>query len=125
MPQWSTPRRAGPEHGPSSGGPPSRSRTTGICSRTIRILWVNRCSGKLLDAPPVSMLSSGRVRHFDEMEVDWGESFRTEGKEFAAAIAHGTQPDMDVQMAREVFAFQLAALRSDREGREVSLSEIR
>ena len=73
------------------------------------------------------MLSSGRVRHFDEMEVDWGESFRTGGKEFAAAIAHGTQPDMDVQMAREVFAFQLAALRSDREGREgreVSLSEI-
>ena len=88
------------------------------------ILWVNRCSGRLLDAPPVSLRQGIKTRHFDDMETDWGESFRVGGEEFARAIRDGSQPDMDVSFARHVFLFQQAALVSADQSRQVSLSEI-
>ncbi|NQW17567.1 MAG: Gfo/Idh/MocA family oxidoreductase [Chloroflexi bacterium] len=91
---------------------------------TKGIVWVSRCSGKLLDAPPVSVLTGGKMRHFDDMEVDWGESFKAGGQEFARAIESGSQVDMDADMSRNVYAFQLAAVMSAAEQREVSVSEI-
>ena len=88
------------------------------------VVWVNRCSGNLLNAPPVSVLSGGRLRHFEDMETDWGESFKTAGEEFGRAIENGSQVDMDAEMSRNVYAFQLAAVKSAEEAREVKISEI-
>lgn len=88
------------------------------------IVWVSRCSGNLLNQPPVSVLSSGKMRHFEDMETDWGESFKTAGEEFGQAIETGEQVDMDAEMSRNVYAFQLAAVKSANESREVNISEI-
>lgn len=87
------------------------------------IVWVNRCSGQLLDAPPVTLYVGGRARHFHDMELDWGESFRAGGEQFIDGVLDGTQPDMDAKFARSVFVFQLAAVRSAEQGREVPVAE--
>jgi predicted dehydrogenase len=91
---------------------------------TKGIIWVNRCSSKLLDAPPVSLLRDGQTRHFDDMDVDWGNSFRLGGEEFTDAIAHGSKIDMSAELARSVLSFQMATIASGSEHREVSVSEL-
>ncbi len=88
------------------------------------IIWINRCSAKLMDAPPVSLYRDGKTRHFEDMEVDWGDSFRVGGEEFTAAIVNGGQPDMSAELARAVLAFQRAAILSAEEHREVAVKEM-
>jgi predicted dehydrogenase len=91
---------------------------------TKGIVWVNRCSGSLLDAPPVSLLRDGKTRHFEDMEVDWGDSFRVGGEEFTDAIANGTRVDMSAEHARAVLSFQMATILSGAEHREVTVAEV-
>ncbi|MCZ6538274.1 MAG: Gfo/Idh/MocA family oxidoreductase [Chloroflexi bacterium] len=91
---------------------------------TRGMIWINRCSAKLLDAPPVSLLRDGKTRHFEEMEVDWGDSFRVGGEEFTDAIANGGQVDMSAKLARAVLSFQRAAILSAEEHREVAITEM-
>ena len=91
---------------------------------TRGIIWVNRCSGSLLDASPVSLLRDGKTRHFDDMEVDWGDSFRVGGEEFTNAIANGSPVDMSAELARAVLSFQMATILSGAEHREVTVSEV-
>ena len=51
-------------------------------------------------------------------------TFRRGGEAFVDSVLDGTQADMDPDFARSVFTFQLAAVRSAAEGREVGLDEI-
>ncbi|MCH8222921.1 MAG: hypothetical protein IH868_05865 [Chloroflexi bacterium] len=88
------------------------------------MVWINRCSAKLLDAPPVSLYRDGKTRHFEEMEVDWGDSFRVGGEEFTDAIVNGGEIAMSAELARAVLAFQRAAILSAEEHREVAVSEM-
>ena len=87
------------------------------------IVWVNRCSGKLLDRPPVMLFQNGTTRSFEDVEVDWGESFRIAGMEFTDAIANGGEIGMSAERARGVLAFQFSAMCSAEEHREVNVSE--
>ena len=69
------------------------------------------------------LFRDGATRSFDDVEVDWGESFRIAGMEFTTAIANGAEIGMSAKRARHVLAFQLSAMRSAEEHREVSVSE--
>ncbi len=88
------------------------------------IIWVNRCTGKLLDEPSVVLYRDGETRAFHDIPVDWGESFRLGGVDFVDALLEGRAPPQDGEQARRTLAFALAAARSAAEGREVSVAEI-
>jgi predicted dehydrogenase len=88
------------------------------------ILWVNRCTGKLLDEPAVVLYREGEVRAFHDLEVDWAASFRDGGRAFVDGILDGRPLPQDAGEARRTLAFALAATRSADEHREVALSEI-
>lgn len=88
------------------------------------ILWVNRCTGQLLEEPAVVLYRDGEVRAFHDLATDWAESFRTGGLDFVDALLEGRQPPQDLAEARRTLAFALAAARSAEEGREVSLAEV-
>lgn len=88
------------------------------------VLWVNRCSGELLDVPPVTLYRDGEMRGYSHLETDWGESFRHGGWEFTDAILAGAQPDLTAAEARGALAFGLAAVRSAQEHRTVNLAEL-
>lgn len=88
------------------------------------ILWVNRCTGQLLDEPSVVVYRDGETRAFHDLETDWAASFRLGGIDFVDALREGREPAQDAGEARRTLAFALAVGRSAAEGREVALSEL-
>jgi predicted dehydrogenase len=91
---------------------------------TEGLIWVNRCSGKLLDEPSLVLYRDGETRAFHDIEADWAESFRLGGIDFVDALLEGRAPRQTVAEARKTLAFALASLKSAAEGREVALDEL-
>lgn len=88
------------------------------------ILWVNRCTGQLLEEPSVVLYRDGETRAFHELATDWAESFRLGTRAFVDALLKDEPVHQDLADARRTLAFALAAARSAEEGREVSLAEL-
>jgi predicted dehydrogenase len=88
------------------------------------IIWVNRCTGHLLDEPSVVLYRDGETRTFHDLATDWAESFRLGGIDFVDALLEGRSPPQSLPEARRTLAFALAAGKSAAEGREVALSEL-
>lgn len=91
---------------------------------TRGIIWVTRCSARMVDMPPVMLFKDGKTRSFDDMDTDWGDSFRRAGHEFTNGIVGGTQPQLTASEAAHTLAISLAAAQSAVEHREVSISEL-
>ena len=91
---------------------------------TEGILWVNRCTGQLLDEPSLVLYRDGETRAFHDLETDWAASFRIGGEDFVDALLQGRQPRQTAAEARCTLAFALAAGKSAVERREVALEEI-
>jgi predicted dehydrogenase len=88
------------------------------------IVWVNRCTGQLLDEPSVVLYRDGETRAFHELATDWADSFRAGTRDFADALLEGRDCFQSAADARKTLAFALAAAKSAAEGREVTLAEI-
>lgn len=88
------------------------------------ILWINRCSGQLLEEPPVVLYRAGELRSFHRVETDWATSFRDATFDFIDAVLEGRPPRLDASEARATLAFALAAQRSAAEQREVRVAEL-
>ena len=91
---------------------------------TEGLIWVNRCTGKLLDEPSLVLYRDGETRAFHDIEADWAESFRLGGVDFVDALLEGRAPRQTVAESRKTLAFALAAVRSAAEAREVSVDEV-
>lgn len=91
---------------------------------TEGIIWVNRCTGKLLDEPSVVLYRNGETKAFHHIKADWAESFRRGGIDFVDALLKGRQPVQDCRDARKTLAFAIAASKSADGGREVAISEV-
>jgi predicted dehydrogenase len=88
------------------------------------IIWVNRCTGELLDEPSVVLYREGETRAYHDLPTDWAESFRLGGLDFVDAILEGRAPEQSIDEARRTLAVSLAAARSAAEAREVPVSEL-
>ncbi len=88
------------------------------------IIWVNQCSGRLLDEPPLVHYRDGVVRAFHRVEADWAASFRDATFDFIDAILVNRLPRLDVAEGRATLAFALAAQLSAAEHREVTIAEM-
>lgn len=88
-------------------------------------LWVNGCTSRLLDRPPVVMYRDGVTTEFSDMEADWSASFVAGVHDFADAVLHGRQAPLTGEEGKRVLQFCRAIQLSAREGREVRPDEIR
>jgi predicted dehydrogenase len=88
------------------------------------IVWVNRCTGKLLDEPSVVLYRDGETRAFHDLPVDWAESFRLGAHDFVDALREDRQPAQSLAEARRTLAMALAVGRSAAEHREVTIEEM-
>lgn len=88
------------------------------------IIWVNQCSGRLLDEPPLVHYRDGVIQSFHRVESDWAASFRDATFDFIDAILEKRSPQLDAEGGRATLAFALAAQRSATEHREVAVSEL-
>jgi predicted dehydrogenase len=91
---------------------------------TEGIIWVNRCTGQLLEEPSLVLYREGETRAFHELETDWAESFRLAGRDFVDALLAGRPCFQEVSDARKTLAFALAAAKSADERREVAVGEM-
>jgi predicted dehydrogenase len=88
------------------------------------IVWVNRCTGKLLEEPAVVVYREGETRAFHDLATDWAESFRLGGHDFVDALREGRQPAQDGAAARRTLAVALAVGRCAAEGRAVAVADV-
>ena len=96
-------------------------------SGTRGIIWVNRCTAKMLyDTPPLTAYVDGEMQRFgaDEINADWGESFKQCTNQFVRCILDGGQPNMSAEDSRETYKFARASQLAARENRPVTLSEV-
>lgn len=91
---------------------------------THGIIWVNRCSGMMLEGPSLVVYRDGCTTDYHTLESDWAAGFIACTAEFIAALAEGRQPEVNPAEGREILRFSLAAHVSAREGREVRLEEL-
>lgn len=91
---------------------------------TEGILWINRCSGALLDEPALVLYRDGETRAWHDLPTDWAESFRLGGHDFVEALLEGRQPQQDARAAAATLRFVIAAHVAAYDGREVRLDEI-
>ncbi len=88
------------------------------------VIWVNQCSGKLLEEPPVVLYRDGEVRAFHRVDADWATSFRNATHEFIDAVLEGREARLTAPEGRATLAFALAAQLSAAEHREVAIAEL-
>ena len=96
-------------------------------SGTRGIIWVNRCTAKMLyDTPPLTCYTGGEMIRVseDEMNADWGNSFVQCVNEFVRCILDGDQPNMSAEDSRETYKFARASQLAARANRPVTLSEV-
>jgi predicted dehydrogenase len=91
---------------------------------TEGIIWVNRCTGFLLDEPALVLYRDGETRAWHDIPTDWAESFRLGAHDFIDALVEGHQPAQDAVDAAETLRFAIAAHVSACEAREVRLDEV-
>jgi predicted dehydrogenase len=91
---------------------------------TRGLIWVNRCSGEMLPSPPLVVYRDGETRAIEDVETDWASGFVQASRAFVRAVRGGGQPELSAEEGREVLRFSLAAHRSAREGRPVTLAEM-
>lgn len=76
------------------------------------LIWVTRCSGEMLDLPPV-MLHTGSETVSYQVPMDWIEGFKGAAHDFVDGIIAGRQPRLDVHASTQVLRASLAAYASD------------
>ena len=91
---------------------------------TRGVIWVNRCSGEMLAAPPLVVYRGGETRAVHDIDSDWASSFVNGTRAFLRAVREGGQPELSAAEGREVLRFSLAAHRAASEGRPVPLAEM-
>ena len=91
---------------------------------TKGVLWINNFIGEKLDRPPLEMYRNGEITRFNNIDIDYSNSFALAVHDFIDAILEDRNSDMTGMEAREVLRFSMAALLSGRENRLVYLDEI-
>ena len=91
---------------------------------TKGVLWVTRCTGKMLDIPTLTVYRDGKLKSYHNLRDDWADSFLDSTCDFVDAIRAGRPPVLTGEDGREVLKFSLAAIRSGREMRPVTIDEM-
>ena len=75
------------------------------------VLWVTRCTGEMLDMPPLMLHTGGETIAY-QLPMDWIESFNGAARDFVSGILEGRQPMMDIDFTEDVLRVILAMYQS-------------
>ena len=79
------------------------------------VLWVTRCTGEMLDMPPV-ILHSGDSSTSYQVSMDWMEGFKGAARDFVDSLLTDKQPQMDAYVAKKVLQTTLAVYQASETG---------
>jgi predicted dehydrogenase len=83
---------------------------------TKGIIWVTRCTGKMLQEPSLTLYRDGQTKSWHTMRDDWADSFIDSTKDFIDAILKDRDPVLTGEDGREVTKFALGAMESGKTG---------
>jgi predicted dehydrogenase len=83
------------------------------------ILWVTRCTGEMLDLPPVVLIKGTETTSY-QVPMDWRLGFDGAARDFVDGLLAGRQPVQDVHTARRVLQVPLAIYEASRSRRPVA-----
>ena len=84
----------------------------------LGIIWVTRCSGEMLDLPPVQVIRGTETVGY-QVPTDWRLGFDGAAADFVDGLLEGRPPAQDVAAARRMLQVVLAIYESGRTGRAV------
>ena len=90
---------------------------------TRGILWVTRCTGEMLDLPPVMLIKGTETQSF-QVPMDWRTGFDGAARDFVDGLLEGRQPAQDVHTAKKVLQVPLAIYEASRLRRPVAPDSI-
>jgi len=82
-------------------------------------LFVNRCTARTVDLPPLTMFRDGQTTTIDVERSEWHDSFVDCTRHLIDVLRGGGQPVLDGATAKTVLQFTLAACVSAETGKEV------
>jgi predicted dehydrogenase len=91
---------------------------------TRGIIWVTRCTGEMLDLPPVMVIRGTETVSY-QVPMDWRLGFDGAAQDFVDSILEGRQAAQDVQTARRVLQVPLAIYEAARVQRPVAPGSMR
>jgi predicted dehydrogenase len=83
------------------------------------ILWVTRCTGEMLDLPPVMLIRGSETISY-QVPMDWRTGFDGAARDFVDGLLEGRQPAQDVHTAKKVLQVALAIYEASRLRRPVA-----
>jgi len=89
------------------------------------IIFVNRCTAKTVDLPPLMLFRDGRTTAISVDRFEWHDSFIDCTRHLIGVLTRGGQPVLDGPTGKAVLQFTLAALISSRTGQEVRPDDVR
>lgn len=91
---------------------------------TKGVLWVTRCTGKMLDIPTLIVYRDCETETYETLRDDWADSFIDSTKDFIEAVRLKRPPRLTGEEGKAVLRFSLAAMRSAREMRPIKIDEM-
>lgn len=88
------------------------------------IIWVTRCTGELLDLPPVVVIRGTETTSY-QVPMDWRTGFDGAARDFVDGLREGRQPAQDVRTATKVLQVPLAIYEASRTRRPVAPESMR
>jgi predicted dehydrogenase len=83
------------------------------------IIWVTRCTGEMLDLPPVVLIRGTETTSY-QVPTDWRLGFDGAATDFIDGLLEGRQPAQDVHTARRILQVPLAIYEASRTQRPVA-----
>ena len=97
----------------------SRLEITG----TRGIIFVNRCTGKLQNRPPLELYRDGVTTSYEDIPCEWDHSFVMATQDLIRSLEKGVQPKLSGPKGRAVLEFTLAAVKAAETEKQVVLAD--
>ena len=87
------------------------------------VIWVNRCSARMLDKPPLTVYRDGVTTDYSDLDANFWSSFDAGCAEFVDAIVAGRQAKLSAEEGKKIVQMCRAIEVSARENRQVMLDD--
>ncbi|RJP16667.1 MAG: gfo/Idh/MocA family oxidoreductase [Candidatus Abyssobacteria bacterium SURF_5] len=77
------------------------------------IIWITRCTGRLMDLPALIMYRNGETREFHGIAAEWEDGFKQSNRHFIDCLLDGVAPRLSSEEAIKVMQFALSTYASD------------